>query len=123
MLRPTFFSSGLILMILKSCSSPASNASVGLAVYCFGVVAETFNAFGNLYKRAECGNPKDFAVNDVSDTMLREECLPDIRLKLLHAQETGAASPAQWPARLLLRDRLSSILLKGALRAWSSSDC
>ena len=52
----------------------------------FGIVAETFNSVGQLDKRAEAGYAEHFAVQNVADMMLLEECLPDIRLKLLDAE-------------------------------------
>ena len=74
MLSPTFFSSGFILMILKSCSSPGSRVTGWpLRIDRFGVVAEAFECLGDLDERAEAGYPQDFSVHHVTDVMLFEE--------------------------------------------------
>ena len=52
----------------------------------FGIVAQTFDAFGDFDESAEAGHPQNFALNHVANAMLLEEGLPDIGLKLLHAQ-------------------------------------
>ena len=59
---------------------------LAVSVHCFRLVAQTFNAFRDLDKRSERGYPQDFAVNHIADMMCREESLPNVGLKLLHAQ-------------------------------------
>src|SRR5215470_17295847 len=49
----------------------------------FGVMAEAFNAIGDLDEGAEACNPQDFAMQNVAYMVLLEECFPYIRLKLL----------------------------------------
>jgi hypothetical protein len=59
---------------------------LAISVHRFGVVAESFDAFGDLDECAETGHPQDFSVHHITYVMLREEGLPHIGLKLLHAQ-------------------------------------
>src|ERR1700730_8339261 len=57
-----------------------------VSVHRFRLVAQAFHTLGNLNKRSERGHAQHFAVDHVTDVMLLEERLPDIGLKLLHAQ-------------------------------------
>ena len=56
----------------------------------FGVVAEAFDAFGNLDECAKISHAQDFAMDDVADPVLGEERIPNIGLQLLHAQREAA---------------------------------
>src|ERR1700736_4676872 len=55
-----------------------------------GDVAETFDTFRDLNEGAELRSPQDLALDDVPDAVLREEGIPDIRLKLLDAERKPA---------------------------------
>ena len=59
-------------------------------VDCLRDVAKTLDAFGDLDKGAELGGAQDLALDDIANAMLREEGIPDIRLKLLDAERKPA---------------------------------
>jgi len=61
-----------------------------LVVHCFGVVAQAFDSVRDFYKGAEIRYTQNLAMDDVADTVLREEAVPDIGLKLLYTQREAA---------------------------------
>ena len=59
-------------------------------IHSFGIVAKTLDAFRNFNECAERRHAQDLAVNNVTDAMAIKERLPNIGLKLLHAQRQAA---------------------------------
>ena len=59
---------------------------LAIAIYRFGVVAEALDAFGNFNECSKASHAQHLALEHVSNMMLLEERLPDIGLKLFHAQ-------------------------------------
>src|ERR1700704_374062 len=57
-----------------------------LVVHGFGVVAETFDSVRDLNEGAEICDTQNLAVDNVTDSVLCEEAVPDVGLKLLYAQ-------------------------------------
>src|SRR5256885_2088678 len=63
---------------------------LAIAVQGFGLVAQAFDALGDFDERTECGYAQNFSVDNVANMMSLEERLPDVGLKLLHAQRQPA---------------------------------
>src|SRR6266852_1261450 len=60
-----------------------------LALLDFGVVAEPFDVFAELHKRAERGDARNLPAHDVAHLVLLEPVAPDV-VHLLHAQRHAA---------------------------------
>ena len=65
---------------------------LAVSIHRFRDVAEAFDSFGNFDEGAELRSPQNLAMNHIAHTMLREERLPHIGLKLLHAQREAAST-------------------------------
>src|ERR1700678_129558 len=63
---------------------------LSVCIHGLGVVAEAFDAFGNLDKRPKIRHAQNFAVHDIADPLLREERIPNIGLHLLYAERKAA---------------------------------
>jgi len=59
-------------------------------VDCLGDVAEALDSFGDLDEGSELRGAQCLALEDVADAVLREEGVPDVRLKLLDAERQAA---------------------------------
>ena len=59
---------------------------LSIAVQRLGIVAQTFDAFRDLHKGADCCHTQNFTVHDVTNPVLLEKRIPYIRLQLLHTE-------------------------------------